>query len=488
MTPDNSERQSSAWDIRNAPRNYISLIVFQALSAVFSFAAVWLITRHFGSSGYGSVVAVIAASQIAQVFVNWTCVAVVRYGVEEFVDSAAIASTFWTRLAMLAANLFIVGILGQYWFGPVSDWLKLTWAVFPLVLLHFAFTAVWVHVQMSLQAAKMLRAQGCLQMLERLLIVAGITGLIVANRLEFSSVIVCYIAAPALMAFAGLVMLRSVVFRRFPMRFDMAKKITLFSLPLLPFTLVGYLSGTYVDAAFVSKFLSTSDLGVYSIATQINGIAMQLPTLANTLLLPLFITLQAEDQGTRTENYFRNVLPGLTLGWGVACAAIGLAGYYAIPMVFGPEYAAAGVPLWILLAASAVALPATIGYAVRANAMSMTYVPMTAAIAAAIVNIAGNMLLIPRYGMLGCAVATLLAFAASIVVFAIMMRGKAQTAVSWIFLAMAPAVAGTTVLITLDNAMAAFAASVASAGLIALFKKKSLSNMTTLIANLRRPT
>ncbi|MBK9215038.1 MAG: oligosaccharide flippase family protein [Chloracidobacterium sp.] len=487
MTPDNSERRSSDWDIRNAPRNYVSLIAFQAFSALFSFVAVWLITRYFGSSGYGSLVAIIAASQIAQIFVNWTCVAVVRYGVEEFVDAGAIAATFWTRLVMLAVNLFVVGLLGQYWFGPVGDWLKLTWAAFPLVLSHFAFTAVWVHMQMSLQAAKMLRAQGFLQMLERLLIVLGIVGLIATGGLEFSSVVACYIAAPALMAVVGLVMLRNLVFRRFRLGIGIAKKIVLFSLPLLPFTLVGYLSGSYVDAAFVSKFLSTSDLGVYSVATQINGIAMQLPTLANTVLLPLFITLQTEDQDTRTQNYFRNVLPVLTLGWGVACAVIGLAGNYAIPLIFGPEYSAAGVPLWILLAASAVALPATIGYAVRANALSMTYVPMTAAIAAALVNVIGNMLLIPGYGTVGCAIATLLAFAASVIVFAIMMRGKAQTAVSWIFLAIAPAAVGSIVLITLNSAATAFVTCVAAASMVALLKRDSLGNMTTLIANLRRP-
>ena len=67
-----SERQSSTWDIRNAPRNYISLVVFQAGSAFFSFASVWLITRYLGAQGYGGIVAVIAASQVAQVLINWT--------------------------------------------------------------------------------------------------------------------------------------------------------------------------------------------------------------------------------------------------------------------------------------------------------------------------------------------------------------------------------------------------------------------------------
>ena len=46
---DASERRTSGWDIRNAPGNYIALVAFQAGSAFFSFAAVWLITRNLGS-------------------------------------------------------------------------------------------------------------------------------------------------------------------------------------------------------------------------------------------------------------------------------------------------------------------------------------------------------------------------------------------------------------------------------------------------------
>src|SRR5690349_18740081 len=84
-------RRTSKWDIRNAPKNYLWLMVYQGGAAVFAFAAVWLITQKTGKGGYGLVVAIIAASQIAQIFTNWTTVAVVKYGVEEFVEFETIA-------------------------------------------------------------------------------------------------------------------------------------------------------------------------------------------------------------------------------------------------------------------------------------------------------------------------------------------------------------------------------------------------------------
>ena len=103
-----NERQSANWDIQNAPKNYVSLVLTQTGSAFFAFASVWLITKTLGSEGYGGIVAIIAASQIAQVLVNWTSVAVVRFGVDEFIETEKIARTFWLRLFILLPNLLLV--------------------------------------------------------------------------------------------------------------------------------------------------------------------------------------------------------------------------------------------------------------------------------------------------------------------------------------------------------------------------------------------
>lgn len=471
------ERRSSGWDIRNAPRNYIWLIIFQAGSALFSFAVVWLITRTMGGEGYGSIVAVIAASQIVQVFVNWTSISVIRFGVDEFVETSLISRTFWTRLAALLVNMALVLALTNFWFPHVADWLRLSPAAIWLVAAHFGMTALWLHVQMSLQGAKKLREQGLLQMVERALIFAGILGLAVTGKLSFTAAVMCYIAAPVFVTAAGLFMLRSLIFTSFAMDGALLKKMLLYSLPLLPYSLVGYFSGSYVDAVFISKFLSIEDLGIYSIATQINGLALQVPTLANTILLPLLVTLRAEGDLNRTSNYFRHVLPSGTLVWGLVCTLVGALGYFLIPAVFGSEFAGASLPLWILLTAAAVAIPTGIGYSAQANAASKTYIALIAASAAAAVNIAANFVLIPRYGMVGCALATLFAFAASVIVFSIFLRSSEKVPISWTFLAVLPSVAAVIVILGTGSPLSALTVCVAFSAIVAFFRKGSLREM-----------
>lgn len=485
-----SDRQSSGWDIRNAPGNYFWLILFQAGSALAAFGSVWLITRpqHLGKEGYGAIMAVIVASQVVLVFVNWTAISLVRFGVDEFVETGTVARTFWTRFLILAINLIAVLALSFLWFEPLSNFLKLSPASFWLVICYFAVSAVWIHLQQGLQAAKMLRAQGFLLMAERMLTLAGIIALTIAGSLEFQSAVICYIVAPAIVMIAGLVQLRSVIFRRFSYRKEDFRKILVYSLPLVPYGLVGYFSGSYLDAVFITSYLSTADLGVYSLAIQINGIAMQVPTLANTVLLPLLITQQAESGRERSFFYFRNVLPGIVLLWGLMSAAIGFIFYYAVPVIYGAEFSPVSVPIWILLSATVVWIPVAIGYAALANTVSATHIPLVAAIASSAVNVGANFVLIPRYGMIGCAVATLLAFSASVVTFAILLKRSAKMPISWTFLACVPSVISVLLVILLNAPVWALFGCLAVSVIVAIVKKDSIKLLIAFLSTFRKAT
>lgn len=453
------DRRLSAWDIRNAPKNYLSLAAFQVASALFSFATVWLVTRHIGSDGYGGVVAVIAASQVAQVFVNWSSTALVRFGADEFIETGVIARAFWTRLGLMAINLAVVLVTAQFWFGPVAGWLKLTWASFTLVVAHFIVTALWIHVQMSLQGAKLQRTQGLLQMVERAAIFAGVVALIILAHLEFYTVVVCYIAAPAIVTVVGLIYLRALVFHSFAFDAAFLKTVLVYSLPLLPFSLVGYFSGSYVDAVFIANFLSTRDLGVYAVATQINGIAVQFPTLATALLIPFFVSLEKEAAEQKLNSYFAVALPNLTLVCGAVGTAAGLAGFFLIPAVFGAEFGAAAIPFWILITSTVMAIPVLCGYAPLTHARSVTYIAAIVAVLSAAANIGLNFLLVPLYGMAGCAWATVVSYLVSTMSFAVLLRWKTRVPVSWVFFAAFPNLSGTAVFWWTGNIWLAVAAS-----------------------------
>ncbi len=419
------------------------LVSAQAASAVFSFAAVWLAAQLLGSSGYGRVVAVIAASQaISQLFVNWTSVSLWRYGVEEFVETGRIARAFWTRTWILLPNLSIVIVLSPFWLPLLSSLLNLPPQAHRLVLGHFIATAIWIHVQQGLHGAKLMLTQGFLLAVERLLVLIVAAALLVAGSASFLTVALAYIVAPLGASLIGLWLLGRLILPVAGVDRARLRLMLTFSLPTLPASLVGYLSTNYLDALFITHYLSARDLGIYAVGYQISGMALQLPLLAGSVLLPLFVTLQLEGQSERASRFIQNGLPILTLGWGVGCGVLAAIGGYLLPFVFGDQFQVLGGLLWPLMAAAALAGPQLMGYLPLSSSRSATYVAMFGAIAAAFVNVLLNYLFIPRFGLVGCAWATAAAHGASLMVVFGWVHWRVLARPTWTLQAVLPIVIG----------------------------------------------
>jgi O-antigen/teichoic acid export membrane protein len=211
-----------------------------------------------------------------------------------------------------------------------------------------------------------------------------------------------------------------------------------YSLPLLPFYLVGYFSGSYLDALFISKYLTSSDLGLYAIATQMSGIAMQFPLLAGSLLLPLFVTLRKQKLDEKVRAYMENVVPLLTICGSVGGICTAYLVNFFVLFTFGTEYRELVIIFWILAAGSVFALPGYIGYVPFYNSASATYVATINSIVASVVNVGANMMLIPNYGLKGCAWATTLSSFASFITTSIIIGKRFSLKQTLVLLATVP--------------------------------------------------
>ncbi len=446
-------RRSAEWDVRCGPQNYLALVGSQAVSSVLSFAAIAIATRLLGSAGYGGVVAIIAASQcINQLALQWTAASVSRYGCEEFVQTGRVTRTFWTRLLILVPNLLLVVVTSSWWLPPIANWLHIPSSARALIVAHFLATALWVHVQQTLQAAKLPRLQGTLLAVERAQIVLILVALFFVGKASLLAVMWAYILAPLSVCAVGLWRLRALVWwnstasvshNRWGVAFDpsLLKQILQFSIPLIPYSVVGYLFTNHLDAFFITRFLSKAHLGVYSVAYQLTGTLMQLPVLAGSLLLPLFVTLQVNGRENPVVRYLREVLPLLTLVWSTLCMIAAVVGGVLAPYIFGASFGGVTWLLFPLMAASALAGPWLMGYAPASNAQSATYITTVIGAAAAVTNVALNLLLIPRWGLVGCAWATVAAYGVMSLVGECLTCRRLSSHPSWTILTTLPVIA-----------------------------------------------
>ncbi|HYJ85719.1 MAG TPA: oligosaccharide flippase family protein [Pyrinomonadaceae bacterium] len=478
------DRRDADWDVRQGPKNYLVLVGAQAASAFLAFAAVWVATQYLGPAGYGGVVAIVAASQLAgQLTIHWTGLSLVRYGCDEFIETGSISKTFWARLFILLSTLFVVAPTFPFWLPPLASWLQIPSQAYPLVVGHFVVTAFWIHVQHSLQGVKLPRLQAGLLTLERALIFLVLMTLGLGGKADLYSVTWAYVLSPLVVSAIGLWRLRKLVRPiAWPDRVTL-KRILVFSFPLLPSALISYFASGYLDAFFITHFLSVVALGVYSIVYQLSGTILQLPLLAGTLLLPLFISTDPSMREERISRFISYVLPLLTLVWSLICAVLAVIAGYLVPFVFGPKFSEAVPTLWPLMASAALAGPVLMGYFPISNTKAITYVTAVNAAIAAVLNVGLNLVLIPRFGLLGCAWATLIAFVASLVVTAYLIGKHFPASHNWAPLATMPAMVGAIIALWTSNRLAPLVFSVLVAIVFVFIGRASLTEGLVALSN-----
>lgn len=455
------DRQSSNWDLRNAPKNYAVLMVSQFGSAGLSFVAVWIATRQLGKDGYGGLAALIAVSQIAQIALMWTCTALARYGVQEFVETSRITKTFWARTLIFLPNLFAVLLLSSIWMPPLGELFKLPSESYNYVILHLTALAVSMHVQFAIQAVKMPRFQGYLLLFERAVTIVVLLVLESFGGLNFVTALWAYIVPLVLSAFVGMIGIGRFIDLRPSFDWAAIKEILVFSLPLPIYSLLSYFSLSYLNAVFIIRYMTVADLGIYTVAYQINGLLMQLPTLAGSLLMPLFVTFQTkEGAAEKQRKFFLEILPVLTLGFGAFSLAVAGFFYFALPLIFGTAFAPAANLMWVFAAASTLTVPIATGFLPLSNSTSRTQVQMYVALVAAISNVGLNALLIPPYGLIGCVWATIGSLAASMFVFALMFGRQLQLPIATSVLAVLPTIAAAGVFTFSEDILMTAAASI----------------------------
>ncbi len=436
-------RRSASWDVRAGPRNYFALASSQVVSVMLAFLCTWIATRLLAAEGYGRIAAVLAGSALLnQVFVQWTSISLSRYGCQEFVDTGGITASFQSRMVLALPGLFIAAVTAVWWLPQLTSRLSIDRDLTLLLIVHAAAMIGWIHMQQSLQAVKLPRVQSLLLVLERACVLLALIFMWARGGANPRFVIAAYAVAAVLASFAGLFRVRRFLRWRWEVKQELLCPMLRFSLPLLPYCMLGFLTTNYLDAFFLTRYRSLAELGVYAVTYQVVGSLIQFTALAGSLMMPLFITLHAHDRQERIPQIFEHVLPVMSCLWSAGCAVIAMAGGVLLPLLLGFQFGATQSILWPLMAAAALSGPWLIGYGAYANAREVTAIPLRASLVAAAVNLGLNFLLIPGYGLGGCAWATMIANASSVAVGMTLMHRRLPASRGQSLVASLPCVAG----------------------------------------------
>lgn len=180
--------------------------------------------------------------------------------------------------------------------------------------------------------------------------------------------------------------------------------------------LVGHLHYR-LDVYLLALFLPPEQVAFYTVATSVAEVAFYIPNSVGTVLFPRLSSEVEERMHSLTAEAARHTI----LVTSMAVLAILAAGWWLIPFFYGRPYQQAVAPLFVLMPgvlAMAVYKVLTRNFTSRKRQETSI---LAAGVALAL-NILLNLVFVPRYGVTGAALASLLSYTASATILLVVFR------------------------------------------------------------------
>lgn len=344
----------------------------------------------------------------------------------------AVAGVALSLALVVGAGLALVLWLGGGWVIPTflsqapPAYYALALALLPLLLFDNYLLSL-------LRAQQHFAPFNLRRLLAPVFLLAGVLVLVWLAGLGLNGAVLAF-ALSALLSLGLSVLL---VFRWVPLglrfrslRFDrhIAGEALGFGLKSYLQNLVGHLHYR-LDVYILALFLPPAEVAFYVIATSLAEVVFYLPDAVGTVLFPKLSSEPEARIHLLTAEVTRHTLAVTAL------AALGLlaAGTWLIPTVYGPAYRPAVAPFLVILPG---VLAMTVYKVLTRNFTSRDrqQVSILAASLSLILNLVLNFLLIPRFGVVGAALASLLSYTASAVLLLLVFRHESKLPMRWILI------------------------------------------------------
>jgi O-antigen/teichoic acid export membrane protein len=366
-----------------------------------------LYTRYLSPAEYGAVETLVAMTAVLAILLRAGISSAFFRFYFDSTDEAhrvrVVRTSFWFTLATSTAGLVAGAALAE----PISNALfgtdERTW------LVRAAFVALWAQMNYD-QLTSLFRVEErsvsfVLATLANILITVGATiGFVVALRWGATGVVVGNFTG-TLCVYAVLLACRryqlGLEFSR-----DLLREMNRFGWPLVPSALFLWATN-FSDRLFLVKLDGADEVGLYSIGVRVASALVLLLT-AFRLAWPAFAySIEDDTQARRTYGF---VLTYLVFAASWLALALSLCSPWIVHLLTTSEFYSASRVV-APLAFAAVAFAGYIVMAIGVGRSRRTQFNWVVTGAAAVVNVALNLILIPPYGMMGAAIATVAAYA-----------------------------------------------------------------------------
>lgn len=189
---------------------------------------------------------------------------------------------------------------------------------------------------------------------------------------------------------------------------DLTVDVASYSLPFTITRMAGFVYRS-IDIFLVLHFLGSFAVGVYGVAYAATSFMGMLSTAFNFLGTPVASELEHGGKIDESMRVFRSTARWLVIGSVCVFIPLGIFSTEFITIIYGEKYATGGIVLTILAGGFAVKNVLSVHGPIL-EALGHSKILSINSVAAALANVILNVILIPRYGIVGAAIATVVSF------------------------------------------------------------------------------
>jgi len=398
-------------DVRGSFWDFSSVLGSRLLSIPLGLLVVAVCTRILGKEGYGTLSLFLLVSQLFFLFgINWTCAAVIKYAREEFVEQGKINGTFWARNVLLIPSLLVSLIV--VWLGrdQILSYVGLGPAAIWLLGLYLIGLTTADYGQSVLQATGNLQLYSVAKFLQILLLLGAFCVFYVcssgAGRIY--QMIWAYVLSMFLVSIIPLLKISCRLFSPPVFEKDRIKKIFIFSYPVIFGSVSAYVVN-WVDLMVIKRYSTVSDVGVYSLSYQGMTAVQQICMVIGVVTTPMMVSFLVRGRKDLILRYLDRIVPQCMILWNFFVCTVTFGSFYLIPLVFGLDFRQSCIPFALLMIGMGWNVLNTL-YSPVMTSYELIKQSMGIGIVIAVVNFAGDMLLVPLFGISGASMATSFSF------------------------------------------------------------------------------
>jgi len=342
---------------------------------------------------------------------SWSDTSVVRHGREEYMKRGRINRSFWARsyifLPVAAAFVLLFILLGE----RIAGFIGVSTSFLPFLISIFVLNGSLNFLEKIFRSIGLFRRSAYVLLMQKALFLVSLI-LMAAGTIPATLMTVVFMFMASLLI-SFLVNLRGLDRKVFmPHEFDKQqfRKIWDYSWPHL----IGF-SGLYlvnnIDLLVIRQFLDLESVGIYNVAYRGFAILTGLIMVMHTVFLPYIVECRAKGRRDEVDGYIDRA-PLMASGW-LALVVIGIFGSgMVVRLLFSEKYLQAVPSLNILLVSTAFYFISIYMLPVI-NAFDLVIFSQAFNLLKSGINVIGDILLVPKVGIIGAAYSTMIAYALS---------------------------------------------------------------------------